>query len=165
MARTAAIEIVLPPLRQRREDIAPLVHHRLAASCHAKGRAPLALANEALQLLTAFPWPENYAQLAQAIDETVKHAVLVSSIQANHLPLPVRTFASSAEQLAQAAFEPIDLDQVLLEMERIMLRRALKLSPRNRAQAARLLGISRPRFLRRIEQLGLEADAPEDPST
>jgi DNA-binding NtrC family response regulator len=54
------------------------------------------------------------------------------------------------------------LDAVLLDLEKIMLQRALKLSPRNRAQAARLLGISRPRLLRRIEQLGLGDDPPAD---
>lgn len=162
MAKTTAIEIVLPPLRQRREDIAPLALQRLAATCHAKGRAPLALSQEVLQLLMAYPWPENQAQLAQAIDEAINHAVLVSAIQTNHLPLSIRTFASSTEQLAQTALQPIDLDQVLLEMESTMLRRALKLSPRNRAQAARLLGISRSRLLRRIEQLGLEDEQQVD---
>ncbi len=163
IAIVAAIEIVLPPLRERREDIETLASHLLAAACQSKGRANLTFSDEALQLLIAFPWPENLSQLAQAIDEAVNHAVLATAIQVNHLPVAIRTFASTVAQAKATHVEPIDLDQVLQELERIMLARALKLSPRNRAQAARWLGISRPRLLRRIEQLGL-AEIPSSAS-
>ncbi len=163
LARTASIEIGLPPLRERREDILPLAQHCLAATCLLKGRAPLTFTDDALQLLTAFPWPENTWQLWQAIAEAVNHAVLATAIQVTHLPTAIRTFASTVEQLGQSSVEPIDLDQILLEVEKTILQRALKLSPRNRAQAARLLGISRPRLLRRIEQLGLDCDQLNEP--
>ena len=107
------------------------------------------------QLFSAFPWPQNYHQMSQAIDAAVDHAVLVASIQVSHLPVAIRAHASSSAAAEANSVQAIDLDQVLLQLERIMLARALKLSPRNRAQAARWLGISRPRLLRRIEQLGL----------
>lgn len=155
----ATIEVVIPPLSQRRQDIVPLAQHQLAVACHQKQRAQLSFTPEALQLLTAFPWPENYRQLSQAIDEAVGRAVLVANIQVVHLPVAVRSYSSTTDKLEPHPLEPIDLDQVLLQCERTMLQRALQLSPRNRAQAARLLGISRPRLLRRIEQLGLEPSA------
>jgi transcriptional regulator with AAA-type ATPase domain len=179
IARLAAVEIHSPPLRQRREDIPILATQLLAASCQQKGRAVLSLNSDTLQLLTAFPWPENLQQLTQAMDEAVQHAVLVSSIQPQHLPVVIRTFASTAlktdvrnlaspppetDKPAQDKpshgvrdIEPIDLDEVLMELEKTILMRALRLSPRNRAQAARLLGISRTRLLRRIEQLGIQS--------
>lgn len=156
LARLATIEVVIAPLSERRQDIAPVAMHLLAVACKSKQRAQLSFTPEALQLITAFPWPENYRQLSQAIDEAVGRAVLVGNIQVVHLPVAVRSYSSSNEQLETGPAEPIDLDQVLLQFERTMLSRALKLSPRNRAQAARLLGISRPRLLRRIEQLGLD---------
>lgn len=156
LSRLATIEVVIPPLSQRRQDIAPVAMHLLAVACQKKQRAQLSFTPEALQLITAFPWPENYRQLSQAIDEAVSRAVLVANIQVMHLPVAVRSYSSTNEQLETEPIAPIDLNQVLLQCERIMLSRALKLSPRNRAQAARLLGISRPRLLRLIEQLGLD---------
>lgn len=155
ISRLSAVEIALPPLAERRQDIPLLATELLAFSCAAQSRAPLSLSSEALQLLTAFPWPGNLAELAQAMQEAVKHAVLVASIQVSHLPVAIRTFASTHQSPAAGRVEPLDLDQVLQDVERTMIQRALKLSPRNRAQAARWLGISRARLLRRIEQLGL----------
>lgn len=156
MARLATIEVVVPALSQRRQDIAPLATHLLAVACQKKQRAQLGFTPEALRLLEAFPWPRNYRQLARAIDGAVERAVLVANVQVNHLPVEVRSYSSASEQSEISQVKAIDLDQVLLQCERIMLSRALQLSPRNRAQAARLLGISRPRLLRRIEQLGLD---------
>jgi DNA-binding NtrC family response regulator len=54
------------------------------------------------------------------------------------------------------------LDELLLDVEREVLRRALRNSKGNRARAARALGISRPRLLRRIEQLGLDSPNSQD---
>ncbi|MEO8269748.1 MAG: helix-turn-helix domain-containing protein, partial [Aureliella sp.] len=164
LARLSTMEVIIPPLSQRRQDIAPVAMHLLAVTCQKKQRAQLGITPEAIQLITAFPWPENHWQLSQAIDEAVGRAVLVANIQVGHLPVAVRSYSSTNEQLEFGSIEPIDLDKVLLQCERIMLSRALKLSPRNRAHAARLLGISRPRLLRRIEQLGLD-QADDEPST
>lgn len=164
-ARIATLEIEIPALKERREDIPVLAQNLLSSLCSSRERAPLTFSAEAMQLLTAFSWPENLAQLSQAIEEAVNHAVLAAAILPNHLPVVVRTFVSASigssdrndHQASVANFEPIELDRVLQDLERIMLQRALKLSPRNRAGAARWLGISRPRLLRRIEQLGLDA--------
>lgn len=156
MSRLATIEIVVPALSERRQDIAPLAMHLLAVACQRKQRAQLGFTPQALRLLEAFLWPGNFRQLTQAIDDAVERAVLVANIQASHLPVEVRAYSSASAQGELGQVKPIDLDQVLLQCERIMLSRALQLSPRNRAQVARLLGISRPRLLRRIEQLGLD---------
>lgn len=155
-SRLATIEVVVPALSQRRQDIAPLAMHLLAIACQSRQRAQLGFTPEALRLLEAFPWPRNFRQLAQAIDDAVERAVLVANIQASHLPVEVRAYASASAEGEFSQAKAIDLDEVLLQCERIMLSRALQLSPRNRAQVARLLGISRPRLLRRIEQLGLD---------
>ncbi len=163
MSQLSTIEIVVPALSQRRQDIVPLATHLLAVACQSQQRAQLGFTSDALRLLEAFPWPGNYRQLAHAIDDAVERAVLVANIQVNHLPVEVRSYSSASERSELGQIKSIDLDQVLLQCERVMLSRALQLSPRNRAQAARLLGISRPRLLRRIEQLGLAQ--PGGPST
>ncbi len=160
LSRIAAIELHLPGLAARREDIAPLALQSLSEACKQADRAQLTLANETLNLLEAFSWPDNLRQLRSAMFESVKSAVLSSAIQPNHLPVAIRTYSSTVAVEQMGAVDPIDLDSVLVELEKVMLRRALKLSPRNRAQAARLLGISRPRLLRRIVQLGIVDQSP-----
>jgi transcriptional regulator with PAS, ATPase and Fis domain len=160
VSRLAAIELRLPGLASRRQDIAPLALQYLSEACKKADRAQLTLSNDALNQLEAFSWPDNLRQLRSAMSEAVKAAVLTSAVQTSHLPVAIRTYASSVANNSATAIEPIDLDAVLVDVEKVMLRRALKLSPRNRARAARLLGISRPRLLRRIEQLGLADHAP-----
>lgn len=156
------LEIHLPALATRRQDIAPLVQHALASVAGRTGRRLPSIAPRTMELLEAYPWPGNAVEIRQTASEMLTNAVLTSSILASHLPLPIRTFASTLTAGKQIAVDPISLDDVLLELERIMLERAIKLSPRNRARAARLLGISRPRFLRRISQLGLDQSAKDE---
>ena len=153
------IEIEIPPLGMRREDVAILVEHQLTAAAATAGRRLPGIASATLELLQAYPWPGNMTEVQQVAGEMLNNAVLTATIQPNHLPLQLRTFAGSLGGQT-ASVEPISLDEVLLDLERVMLQRAIKLSPRNRARAARLLGISRPRFLRRIAQLGLDDQKP-----
>ncbi len=151
----APIEIHLPALAARREDIGVLVQQSLAAQCTKLSRSLLNLSAEASDLLTAYSWPENLAELQRCVSDMLQHAVFVTAIQSQHLPVGIRTFAGSVAPSDQA-IEPIKLDEVLLDLERIIISRAIKLSPRNRARVARWLGISRPRLLRRLSQLGLD---------
>jgi transcriptional regulator with AAA-type ATPase domain len=156
----ATIEIEIPALGTRREDVAVLVEHQLTVAAASAGRRLPGIAPSTLELLQAYPWPGNAAEVQQVASDMLNNAVLTATIQPTHLPLQLRTFAGSLTGQATSA-EPISLDEVLLDLERVMLQRAIKLSPRNRARAARLLGISRPRFLRRIAQLGLDDAQPD----
>lgn len=153
------IEIHLPAVATRRQDVAPLIQHALAAVAGRTGRRLPAIAPRTQELLEAYPWPGNAVEVRQTAADMLGSAVLTSTILTSHLPLPIRTFSSTLNSSRNAGVESISLDEVLLDLERIMLERAIKLSPRNRARAARLLGISRPRFLRRISQLGLDKAA------
>lgn len=153
------IEINLPSLSDRREDIPALVLQALSEACLQADRAQLLLSAEASDRLVAYSWPGNIRQLRSAIQQAVQNAVLTSALQIEHLPVAIRTYCGAVASDQQVQVRPIELDAVLLDVERTLLSRALKLSPRNRAGAARLLGISRPRLLRRIEQLGLDLPA------
>ena len=157
----APAEIHLPALSERREDIGILVQQSLAAQCNKLNRSLLTLSAEASDLLSAYSWPDNLGELQRCVSDMIQHAVFVTAIQSQHLPVGIRTFAGSALSSEQIV-EPIKLDDVLLDLERIIISRAIKLSPRNRARVARWLGISRPRLLRRLSQLGLD-DAHAEP--
>lgn len=151
----APVEIHLPPLAARREDIGIVVQQVLAAQCNKLNRSLLSLSAEASDLLTAYAWPENLGEIQRCVADMIQHAVFSAAIQSQHLPVPIRTFAGSIVASNQVV-EPIKLDEILLDLERIIISRAIKLSPRNRARVARWLGISRPRLLRRLTQLGLD---------
>ncbi len=159
----APIEIHLPALASRREDIGILVQQTLAAQCNKQSRSLLTLSAEASDLLSAYSWPDNLGELQRCVSDMIQHAVFVTAIQSQHLPVGIRTFAGSVVPNDQAV-EPIKLDDVLLDLERIIIARAIKLSPRNRARVARWLGISRPRLLRRLSQLGLDDSHTEPPT-
>ncbi|MFN3194172.1 MAG: PAS domain-containing protein [Aureliella sp.] len=154
--RLAETEIVVPPLQERREDIGPLAHHYLAQECRKADRALLSISPDTMSLLQAYSWPDNTREVAAAMHSAVQLAVLTKSIQVNHLPVEIRTFAGVGTADESEPFEAVSLDDILLDIERVVLRRAMRLSPRNRAQVARWLKISRPRLLRRISQLGLD---------
>ncbi len=159
----APIEIHLPALAARREDISIVVQQVLAAQCNKLNRSLLSLSAEAADLLTAYSWPENLGEVQRCVADMIQHAVFSAAIQSQHLPVSIRTFASSIVSHDQVV-EPIKLDEVLIDLERIIISRAIKLSPRNRARVARWLGISRPRLLRRLTQLGLDDAHVEPPS-
>lgn len=151
----APVEIQLPALASRREDISIVVQQVLAAQCNKLNRSLLSLSAEASDLLTAYSWPENLGEVQRCVADMIQHAVFSAAVQSQHLPVSIRTFAGSATA-GDRVVEPIKLDEVLLDLERIIISRAIKLSPRNRARVARWLGISRPRLLRRLTQLGLD---------
>ena len=111
-----------------------------------------------MDLLVAYSWPGELRQLRGALESAVGQAFLTTVIQPEHLPVELRTFASGVLVETQTQMEPLSLDQLLEDVERDVLQKALEAMPRNRAQVARTLGISRPRLLIRISQLGLDAD-------
>ena len=156
----APVEIHLPALASRREDIDILVQQVLSAQCNKLNRSLLSLSAEASDLLTAYAWPENLGEVQRCVADMIQHAVFSAAVQSQHLPVSIRTFAGSVVASEQVV-EPIKLDDVLLDLERIIISRAIKLSPRNRARVARWLGISRPRLLRRLTQLGLDESHAE----
>ena len=81
-----------------------------------------------------------------------------------HLPISLRTYPSHIERVE--ANEPIVLDEVLERVERMLIEQALASHPRNNTAAAKSLGISRARLLRRMQQWGLgsapSASSPGD---
>lgn len=152
------VEIEIPPLRQRLMDI-PLLVQAAVEQWNSRGNKQLSGANaESLELLMRYAWPGEARELSQLVFESCERC-LGTTVAAEDLPSIIRHAASAARSSRREA--PVKLDDLLLDVERELLRRALRNSKGNRARAARALGISRPRLLRRIEQLGL--DSPSSP--
>jgi transcriptional regulator with PAS, ATPase and Fis domain len=146
--------IQLPALRDRREDI-PLLAQRFVEEFNAAGGKQLAgLAPAALDRLASLPWTGTVEELAEVVGEACRQ---VTGVWIGESDLPERVRAvTAAGAHPRRTSEAIQLDAFLLDVERELIQRAMKRSRGNKARAARMLGVSRPRLLRRLAQLGLE---------
>jgi DNA-binding NtrC family response regulator len=149
----STITIELPPLAERREDI-PLLAQALLEEGNARGGKQLVgFAPEALDRLDAYPWPGNIDELAQAVAEGRQRAAGPELAVAD-LPERLR-LAAEAGQRPRHKEETVQLDEFVARIQRELIRRALARAKGNKAKAARLLGLNRPRLYRRMAQLGL----------
>lgn len=105
----------------------------------------------AIELLATYAWPGGVSELREVI--TAAHSTASGSqIVAADLPAMIHHAADEA-RFADESIKPIDLDQLLAQIEREMIERALQIAAGNKTRAAELLGWNRPRFYRRVEQL------------
>lgn len=165
--RLKVIDILVPSLRQRREDIPELALHFLQFFARKCGRNVLEIDDDAMTLLKTYPWPGNIRQLENVMERAVVIAegatILPSDLPAEvvqHRPAPVaaaeaENFESSvlgsAEMTRGLAAEHAERDR----RERERLVRALASARGNKAEAARLLGLARSTLLSRLKKHGL----------
>ena len=146
--RLNTVEIHLPPLRERREDIPPLAAHFLSRYAQRYRKQVAGIDPGALQVMLSYSWPGNVREL----DHTLERAVLMargSQIEAADLGLnPTRASTPG-------------LDEMSLEsVESILIRKALSRSAGNVSQAADALGLSRGALYRRMEKYGIQGTQP-----
>jgi len=140
--RLNVVELNLPPLRERREDILPLANRFTAEFARQRAR----LAEATVNCLQNYPWPGNVRELRNAIERA---ALLSQSelILPEHLPAKLREAAKSA-----APLPPVDT-QTMDEIERHAILAALKQHQSNRTETAKALGISRRALLYKLQRL------------
>lgn len=146
------LEIVLPPLAERRQDIPFLAQQFVEDANAAGGRQLSGLTTEALDLLCALPWHGDMDELAEVIQQA-SAAADGPRIEVADLPKRVALLTSAAAYPPPVPDETIRLDEFLAEIEAELIRRALDRAGGNKARAARLLGVNRARLLRKIEHL------------
>ena len=149
-----AIEIELPTLAERRPDI-PIIAQAMLEEINREGKKQLSgFTSAAFDLLDSYHWPGNLDELYEMILSAHKQAT-PPYIQPNDLPERLQITADAASVSAEAK-EIIELDTYLADVEKRVILRALESTEGNRAHAARMLGLTRARLYRRMEQLGLE---------
>jgi DNA-binding NtrC family response regulator len=158
-AMLSTITIELPPLANRREDL-PLLAQALLEQHNARGQRQIGgFSSEAIDRICAYAWPGNVAELAQVVAEC--HARAAGTLVGQEeLPERLRLAAEAAARPRRKE-EPIKLDEFVAHIERELIRRALARAKGNKAKAARLLGLNRPRLYRRMVQLGLAEEGEE----
>jgi DNA-binding NtrC family response regulator len=150
----STLVIQMPALAERRGDV-PLLAQLFVEESNARGGKQIAgLSSEALDCLEAYPWPGNVDELARMIHEAHQRAE-ATEIVLGDLPEQVH-HAYAAAGHPRRPEEKIVLGEFLPRIERELLARALARAKGNKTKAARLLGMTRPRFYRRLVQLGLE---------
>jgi two-component system response regulator AtoC len=161
--RLNVIEIRIPPLRERREEIPVLVDHFLKKFNAQYGRT-VDIPGETLRAFIEFDWPGNIRELENAIKRVVVlgsarpvHVEIVSNLGRNNRQLP--RAGTAALEVRPTPDTPISLKdiarQAAREAERVAIKEVLDRVHWNRAKAARLLQISYKALLYKIVQCGL----------
>jgi two-component system, NtrC family, nitrogen regulation response regulator GlnG len=162
------IRIEIPPLRERREDIPELLHHYLTIAGLELGVEPKLLTPPAQSTLVTFDWPGNVRQLVNACRRLTVTApgreIRPEDIPADLGGAPVGRAANHdwMAKLSHWAERELDagtqrlLDQAVPEVERILIRVALRKAEGLKQDAAKLLGWGRNTLSRKMKELGME---------
>ena len=137
--RLQVIPIRTPPLRERREDIPLLADHFLERFSRQMGKRVVKISEEAMSLLQGFSWPGNVRQLENVIERAVALET-TEAVLPERLPDPIRRPSRSGP--LPAIGDGFGLDAYLLSVEARLLTEALDRARGDRAEAARLLGVS-----------------------
>ncbi|MBI1736246.1 MAG: sigma 54-interacting transcriptional regulator [Candidatus Rokubacteria bacterium] len=154
--RLAVMTVLLPPLRERGDDVLRLAEHFLARACADYGLPGKTLAPDARAALLAYPWPGNVRELANVME---RGALLVEGreLSAAMLGLPDAPVALAT---TRSEAPPARLDDAVGAMERERLIAALEATGWNISRAAARLGITRNTLRYRIEKHDLRAGTP-----
>jgi two-component system, NtrC family, response regulator AtoC len=153
--RLNVIPVILPPLRERKEDVPLLVQHFLQKFAGELDRGAMTMSQMAMRSLMAYAWPGNIRQLENAIERAVALSGGRSQIEATDLPPEVQQPDGSSPAFPALAFpdEGIDFEQFIAEIEREMIRRSLERTHGNKGAAARLLNLKRTTLVEKLKRL------------
>ncbi|ATN04775.1 sigma-54-dependent Fis family transcriptional regulator [Chryseobacterium indologenes] len=138
--RINTVEIQIPALRERQEDIGLLAQYFLDRYKHKYHKPDLQLTDESVASLTHFPWPGNIREL----DHCLERSIILSGDSKLQLLIP------QLEEMENTVFN-LNIE----EMEEVLIRKALKKHTGNISLAAEDLGLSRAALYRRMEKFGL----------
>jgi transcriptional regulator with PAS, ATPase and Fis domain len=150
----------LPPLRERPADLPALVEQLLARANAEAAVRVTALLPDAWEVLRAYRWPGNIAELYAAL-RVAQGRCQGERIAAADLPAAVRQAVRLAQTPGGVPEKPLPLDHLLEQAERRLIELALRRAGGNKTKAAQALGIWRPRLLRRMEALKIADTEPK----
>jgi len=147
--RLAVFPLHVPPLRQRRDDVAALARHFVDRLNHQLSKSLKGVSADALQLMLAYDWPGNARELRNVIERGVLLATGDEILPA-HLPAEIQAGRPTAAAAALGgAVVP------LADAERRLIQEALEATGGNQMRASRMLGITRDTLRYRMKKHGL----------
>jgi len=144
--RIDGLNLHIPPLRERREDILPLAQHFLAVAALANGKQLDEINPEVAEIMFHYNWPGNVRELKNIIFR-IAVTIRERTIRPEHLPLGL---------LQNRIQSPIPPSQTLAEMERLHITQTVTAVRANINRAAKLLGISRSSLYRKLKEYGIQ---------
>ncbi len=144
-------QVQLPPLRDRIEDIPLLVNGFILKFRGAD--LPVTVAQDAMRRLMSYSWPGNVRQLENAVERALAMIGARTQIEVSDLPADLQ---STTENKAKATLdlpeEGLDLSEVIAQIERDLIDRALSRTDHNKGAAARLLGLKRTTLVEKLKR-------------
>jgi DNA-binding NtrC family response regulator len=154
--RLNSFHVVMPTLRERKEDILPLARHFISLFSRKYNKKGItSISSEAEKIMLAYSWPGNIRELKNCMERLV---VLGSEgeIRAEHLPAPLTGRLSAADCFAEGRFLLPDAGISLDDLEWDIILQALEKAKHNKAQAAKLLNITYDTLRYQVKKYGLE---------
>ena len=161
--RINVIALVLPPLRERGEDIPLLAKHFLEKRLDEERRPRIEFGKEALELLTRYSWPGNVRELENFVEQAFIWSKNATQITPEHLPTLIKNDSRSTSLRDDTLAGRMSLEKAVMEFEREIILDALKRTNYVQTHAANLLGISRRMLKYRMDTLSI--GRPDNSST
>ena len=147
--RLNVIAIVLPPLRNRPEDVPLLAENFLKRAAEARGEAPRSLSTEALEAMQRYPWPGNVRELENALERA---AILAKGDTIPLSALPERVVEPKSEPLVS---DTVQANPTLDTIERAYIMWVLENEGGNKPRTAEVLGIDPSTLYRKLSRYGV----------
>jgi two-component system response regulator PilR (NtrC family) len=158
--RLNVIQIVVPALRERREDIPTLVRHFLTKFGEKTGKRIARIDGEAMRALLSYDFPGNVRELENILERATiietKDVISLESLPSNVTKMGIKEEASAPFYPDLADGEVVSLDEEMDRLEKTMLIKALEKTGGNKTEAAKLLNISFRSMRYRLEKHGIE---------
>lgn len=149
--RLNVVEIKLPPLRERNEDVGILIYHFLEEQCKENGKPFLKISKEAFKVLEKYRWKGNIRELKN----TIENMVVLSSkptLEVDDIP----EYIIEAVKKPSNVVYPMDLNRAIEILEINKINEALEMSKGNKSKAAKILNIPRTTLYYKINQYNIE---------
>jgi DNA-binding NtrC family response regulator len=149
--RLNVVPVVMPPLRERKEDIPLLITHFLNRTSD----SPKKITPEAMRLLIDYTWKGNVRELENVIERVVLLTEKEEITSSNLPPELIAQGRAEVKSVAELTGDGIDLEQLIVDIEKKYLLQALEKTEGIKTDAAKLLGLSFRSFRHRLQKYGI----------
>ena len=152
--RLSAIKLHVPPLRERRCDVPPLARQVLDRAIASLGKPVRGFTDEAMARLSDYAWPGNVRELRNVIERAT---VLCEKAVIDVEDLPPKIVGTGmAAEVTNFIDKDLPLSEIVSEVERTCIQRAIAKAKGKKIEAARILQISRPTLDKKLKDYGIE---------
>lgn len=153
--RLFSVEIVVPPLRERREDILPLATHFLDETNRNFNKNVLGFSKQVLDLFEQYTWPGNVRQLRKEVERLVALTEDSALIFPDKCSRELSHFYETVQNAEAGEETSLCIPDHVKKLEKELIEKAMKKASGNKSQAAGLLGITRQGLLKKIKRYGV----------